>query len=390
MTFRIHPHRAVRVILALTGLACALPSVATGVHAPGAVIPGARGEPAGTVPCGQPGQITDCALPAWPDRPAQLYVPSTATIGSALPVVVLLHGGSGNSAVGIDATCPGANRSHPSCLHQIAERRSFVLVIPNGTRSNPPAANRAWNAGGGGLRAAGGLWQCVGGTICDDGVDDVAYVRDVLAQLPAWTGAVPLHVYAIGLSNGGALAHRFACEAADAFLAIASVGAGNQYATSATCQPQRPVAVLAIHGTGDPCWRYDESDLTCVISSPVGYKVGALESAGGWAQRNGCTPIPVLEVEPDVDGDGIRTASATWTGCRAPVQLLTLEGAPPNPATSGAGHTYPDGHQYLPVGQIGPTARDWTLERVWEFFLVQQSRTLFADGFEPADPARPP
>jgi polyhydroxybutyrate depolymerase len=384
-----HP-AAFCALLAVASVASTMPATAAGTSPHAAAEAAMTPRPAGTASCGQPGQITGCTLAAWPDRPVQLYVPSTTTTGSALPVVVLLHGGSGNSAVGIDATCPGADRSHPSCLHQIAERRQFVLVVPNGTRSNPPAANRAWNAGGGGLRAAGGRWQCVGGNVCEAGVDDVAYIRAVLAQLPAWTGTMPSHVYATGLSNGGALAHRLACEAADVFQAIASVGAGNQFATSASCQPQRPVAMLAVHGTGDPCWRYGESDLTCVITTPVGYKVGALESAAGWAQRNGCTADPDLGVEEDVDGNGIRTATATWTRCRAPVELLTLEGAPPSAPSSGAGHTYPDGHQYLPVDQIGPTDRDWTMERVWEFFVAQQSRPLFDDGFEPAAPVLEP
>lgn len=345
--------------------------------------------PAAWAACADPGVISECAVPGWDDRPALVYVPTTLARGSAAPVVLLLHGGSGNAASGIDLTCPGGDRAQPSCLHRIAERRGFVLVSPNGTRLNPPAANRAWNAGGGGARAAGGSWQCVGGSVCQAGVDDLAYVRGVLAALPGWTGLPVSALYAMGLSNGGALAHRLACTLGPPLAGIAAVGAGNQYATGQPCQPSAPVAMLAIHGTGDLCWRFAESDRTCVIAQPVGYKVGAQESAEGWALRNGCAAAPRVNAEADTDGDGLRTVTLSWTGCAAPVALYSLEGAPPRAPGDGAGHTYPDGAQYLSATEIGPTLRDWSMERAWDFLVAVAPPRVFADGFE-TDPLGTP
>jgi polyhydroxybutyrate depolymerase len=344
----------------------------------------ALASPSAWAACGDAGVISECVVPGWDDRPALLYVPTTLARGSAAPAVLLLHGGSGNAATGIDLTCTGGDRTQPSCLHRIAERRGFVLVSPNGTRLNPPAANRAWNAGGGGTRAAGGSWQCVGGAVCQAGVDDLAYVRALLAALPGWTGMPVSALYAMGLSNGGALAHRLACTLGPPLVGIAAVGAGNQYATSQPCQPPAPVAVLAIHGTGDRCWRFAESDRTCVISQPVGFKVGARESAEAWAVRNGCAAQPQVEAEPDADGAGLRTVGIRWSACAAPVALYSLEGAPPRAASDGAGHTYPDGQQYLPASDIGPTLRDWTMERAWDFLAAVPLARVYADGFEPS------
>lgn len=340
------------------------------------------GAQASGLTCAQPGLLTTCAVPGWSDRPAIVYRPTTLPPGGTAPVVLLLHGGSGNADVGIDATCPGADRTHPSCLHRIAERRGFILVVPNGTRSNPPAANRAWNAGGGGIRPAGGRWQCVGGTVCEAAVDDIAYLRNVMAEVPNWTGSIAAPLYAMGLSNGGALAHRLACQFGPPLVGIATVGAGNQFATTQACSPEQAVTVLNIHGTGDLCWRFAESDRTCVITTPVGFKIGALESAAAWAARNGCSGAPQVAVEADVDGDGLRTVSLTWPGCAAPVSLLQLEGAPPRPADDGAGHTYPDGHQYLAVAQIGPTLRDWSMERAWDVLIASPQLFQFTNGFE--------
>jgi polyhydroxybutyrate depolymerase len=331
--------------------------------------------------CGEPGSISQCALQAWADRPYLVYRPTADPPPSGYPLVLLLHGGSGNAEVGINASCPNADRSHPSCLHQIAERRGFVLAVPNGTRSNPPEENRAWNAGGGGPRAKGGSWQCVGGAVCQSAIDDERYVADVLDDMDRRIAVNANAIYAMGLSNGGALAHRLACRLGDRFAGIASVGAGNQYATSAECIPAQPVTILQIHGTGDPCWRYEESDRTCIIDAPVGFKIGALPSAQTWADRQGCAS-PFVTFESDLHGDGLRTLAIDWQDCAAAVTLLRLEGAPPNPPDAGAGHTYPDGDQYLAEALIGPTLRDWSMERAWDFLQANNPRPIFRDQFE--------
>jgi hypothetical protein len=170
-------------------------------------------------------------------------------------------------------------------------------------------------------------------------------------------------VFATGLSNGAALAHRLACEMADALTAIAPVGGGNQLQTTRPCAPSRPVAILAIHGTADPCWTYAESDAACLAVSG-GRKIGIAETMASWAERYGCTGVS-SRLESDRDGDGLRTTELTWNACTVPLRLLRIE---------GGGHTYPDGRQYLAVGSIGPTARDWGAERIWGFFAEQSGR----------------
>jgi len=236
----------------------------------------------------------------------------------------------------------------------VAEREGFLVVVPNGTRSAPGSPQRQWNAGGG----ANG-WQCVGAQACSAKIDDTSYVRAVLDHLGSWSRLDRSAMFATGLSNGGALAHRLGCELAEVIAAIAPVGAGNQFQTTAECAPSHPVAVLQIHGTADPCWTYETTATTCLGVSGVGLKIGALESAEAWGRRNGCSSVGGAIAEPDSDGDGLSTSSITWLGCRRPIQLLRLE---------GGGHTYPNGKQYMPASDIGPTLRDWGAERIWAFF----------------------
>jgi polyhydroxybutyrate depolymerase len=304
-------------------------------------------------PCTGPGVSAPCEVAGWVDRPASVFRPATHDVTRPTPVVVLLHGGNGNPESGLDSTCPSGDRSHPACLHQVANTRGFVLVAPSGTRVGPMSPQRQWNAGGGSTG-----WHCVGAQACAAGIDDAAYLDAVLDGLERWMRVDRGAVFLTGLSNGAALAHRLACERADRFAALAPVGGANQFATTRPCTPSRPVALLHIHGTQDLCWTYDTSGNTC-LGVMVGRKVGAVDSTSAWATRNGCTGGPLETVEADVDGDGRFTTALSWQGCAVETTLLRLE---------GAGHTWPNGRQYLPAADIGPTARDFGSERLWDFF----------------------
>ena len=312
--------------------------------------------------CVAPGTIGSCDVPGWAGRPYRVFVPTRTVVASPQPVVLMFHGGGGNATGTLSITCPpnAANQpdlTSPDCLQQLAEREGFVLVVPNGSGTPSDPEFRTFNAGGG-----QGPWQCVSGLACATGVNDEGYVRAVLDQLNGWINVDTRATFATGLSNGAALAHRLACTLSSRIVAIASVGGVNQFAVTAPCQPERPVAVLQIHGTADPCWTYEESDRVCVgVGS--GLKVGVDASAAAWAARLGCSATPAVVREPDRNADGLQTVSTTWRDCRAALVTLRVE---------GAGHTWPNGFQYQTVGAIGPVSREWGSERIWAFFTANR------------------
>src|SRR5690606_31858506 len=98
----------------------------------------------------------------------------------------------------------------------------------------------------------------------------------------------PDRIYATGMSNGGHMSHRLACEAADVFAAVAPV-AGSMTVTG-NCTPAEPISVLHFHGTSDSIVPYDGYPLVMP---------GAQETMKGWAARSGCDPTSQVVLEKD-------------------------------------------------------------------------------------------
>jgi polyhydroxybutyrate depolymerase len=200
---------------------------------------------------------------------------------------------------------------------ELADVHGFIAVYPDGI-------GRSWNAGAccGPANGAGG----------EAPVDDVAFVRAVLADVEQDVGCIDRsRVYAAGFSNGGFLAHRLACEAPDAFAAIAAVSAVNGVAA---CEPGRPVPVLQMNGTTDELVTYGGGFSFDGITD--GAFISARASAEGWAARDGCAATPSTTFERGA------ARCETYGGCTGgtEVTLCTLE---------GAGHCW-FGEPFCPLG----------------------------------------
>lgn len=312
-------------------------------------------------PCAPRGALTECAVVGHPDRSMWVLIPDGLDLSAPVDVVIALHGGGGNAFAGLAITCPPgrggrADLDDPGCLHRAVASAGAVLIAPNGSDVSGDG-RRTWNAGGG-----EDGWHCVSAGACEAGTDDEAYLDAVLDTVSGWSRVVPSRTFLTGLSNGGALTHRLACTRAEAFAAIASVGAANQYATVEDCEPVEQVAVLQVHGDGDTCWTWETTDRSCGPGR-FGRKIGAEPSAWEWASRNGCGASTRRETWPDADGNGLDTLATRWEGCDADVALWRIR---------GHGHTWPDGLQYQPAQDIGPTDRDFGPARIVDWLLAHR------------------
>jgi len=280
-------------------------------------------------------------MPGYTDRSFDLYVPQNWDTVSALPLLIGFHGGGGNRRSTERLTCPGGDEASPRCLVAQALSRGYAVVMPDGVGTRPFRGIRTWNAGGG-----KNGFDCTSGGACRSGADDVGYVDDLLAEVESLVRVDRRRIHATGMSNGGAMSHRLACERPAVFAAIAAVGGANQFAAVGGVCPGR-VSVLQIHGTEDPCWTFVQSDEGCIEAG--GLRAGVMDSLLGWGNRNGCA-APVETPLPDRDpADGTRAFQLQWQACERSVELIRIE---------GGGHTWPNGYQYLGQDKIGRASGD--------------------------------
>lgn len=230
------------------------------------------------------------------DRRARLVAPDDVT--APAPLLVLLHGYSATGAV---------EDGYLGVSRQAASRGLYVL-LPDGTID--ASGKRFWNAPG----------------CCDfapTGVDDVAYLRDLVDEAISVRPIDPDRVYFFGHSNGGFMSYHLGCVLSDRIAAIA-VLAGSDAADPATCTPTRPVSVLHLHGTADTTIPYTGGNVG------LGAFPGAVESVGRWASRAGCDATPTMGTAVDLESTilGAETTPSTYTGCDTglDVQLLTIAG----------------------------------------------------------------
>ncbi len=241
-------------------------------------------------------------------RPYELEVPDDA--GSApLPLVILLHGYSGNGfAQNFIFPFSGEVDSH-----------RFLYALPDGTRD--AVGKRFWNASD---------------ACCNFGklqIDDVGFLRALIADVKASHAVDPARIFLIGHSNGGFMALRMACEASDLVTGVVSI-AGAAALPMPSC-PGPAIPVLQIHGTADETIPYLGGN-----TGALGAEFpSAIVTAQGYATRNGCSEMRTAADPLDLVGDSTtETTRDVFDGCpaKARVELWTVDGATHLPAFNSA------------------------------------------------------
>ncbi len=257
-------------------------------------------------------------------RAYDVFAPSNAP---GMPLVIVLHGGGSN----------GAQTRRLTHFDELATRERFVVVYPEGVAHH-------WNDGRDSVAT---------------GADDVAFIRSLIDEMAQRYAIDRKRVYVTGISNGGMMSYRLACDLSDQIAAIAPVA--GELPQNVACTPKVPISVLAINGTADPIVPYNGGE----VIRDRGAVLGADASTATFARAFGCGVERTSEDLPDRDADDTTTSQLTsYRGCPAgvAVELLTVE---------NGGHTWPGGPQYLPKFVIGATSRDFdATETIWKFFAA--------------------
>lgn len=243
-------------------------------------------------------------------RAYRVHVPEKYRAASPAPLLVAFHGGGG------DMNHQARDESYG--LISKSEAEVFVVVFPNGFSKLASGKFATWNVG----------------TCCaaarDQNVDDVGFVRRIIGNITGLLNIDRSRIYATGMSNGGMMAYRLACEMADTFSAIAAV-AGTDNTTR--CTPRAPIAILHIHASNDDRVLYD-GGAGSRFSDPA--KVAEFTSVPAtlskWVGLNGCN-AKALRV---LDTPGARCDS--YSQCRGNVEVRLC-------VTETGGHSWPGGNK---------------------------------------------
>lgn len=249
-------------------------------------------------------------------RTYRLHVPP-GTPPPRWPVVIALHGRARDSwwmarRTGLDA---------------VADRERFVVVYPT-------ARSFRWNDG-----------------FTPSGSDDVGFLSAALEQVANTLPVDRDRIFLTGISNGGMMAYRFACESPGIVAAVAPVAGQLAESIAPSCRSPHPASMLAVGGTADHVIPWD---------GVRGFLLSAEDSVAPWVAADGCEPRPVPVPAP---GSVRRRGFANCRGLLA-VELAEIP---------GGGHDWPRGRR-----KDGGFSAS---EEIWRFFTAHPR--------PPAGPAGP-
>jgi polyhydroxybutyrate depolymerase len=255
-------------------------------------------------------------------RSALVHVPATYSATKPAMLVLSFHGVTMSAEE--EATLTGMNA--------VSDEHGFVVAYPRGV-------GKSWNAGP----------VCCGQAV-EEVVDDVQFVRDLLAALEEKLAVDKNRIFATGFSNGGFFSHRVGCELADRIAAIAPV-AGVMGIERNDCHPARPISVLDFHGTDDWVVPYNGSLLGSFIPAP--------DAVAAWRAADGCGATE----QGFASGDTTCERAACAAGTE--VSFCTVR---------GGGHAWPGSHLDDP-SNLGRATQDVDASRmIYDFFVANPMR----------------
>lgn len=275
-----------------------------------------------------PGDYTLTMAHGGLQRLYRVHVPASYRADRPVPLVLALHGGGGNAEI-------QANDAYYGQISK-SDAEGYVVAFPNGFSRFRSGQLGTWNAG-----------LCCGAAR-DQGVDDVGFLRALVQHLRSQLNIDARRVFADGMSNGGMMAYRLACEAPDVFKAVASV-AGTDNTRS--CTPSQPISILHIHARDDDMVLFNGG--AGRSREQVNDFVSVPETLHRWVHRNGCATPPrrVLEV-----------AGATcdlYAPCSGGTEVKLC-------ITETGGHSWPGGKK--PRGGTAGSSALSATDEIWAFF----------------------
>lgn len=258
------------------------------------------------------------------ERSYLLHLPQNYNGNNKLPLIIAMHGGFGSAY----------NIEDQSKLSLKADAENFIVVYPEGLIGGLLKI-RTWNAG-----------VCCGASSRDN-VDDVNFIDVMLDTLIGQYAIDTTRIYATGMSNGGFMSYRLACELSHRIAAIAPVACTM---TMDNCSPTRPVPIIHFHSYIDESIPY----LGGIGNGVSDHYNPPLDSVlNVWSAYNEC------KTGKEIVSDNSGYTFAKWKSCECNTKIQLY-------LTHDGGHSWPGGKQTA----IGDMVSDYVnaTNLMWDFF----------------------
>jgi polyhydroxybutyrate depolymerase len=263
-----------------------------------------------------------------------LHVPPSFTATDTLPLVFCLHGL--NQTAGRIAQVSG--------FDTIADRERFIVVYPTGVDT---------------------IWNTFSNPY-HSGADDAGFISALIDTLYRDYHINLNRVYATGMSNGGFMSYKLACELSERIAAIAPLSGALTDSMRYYSHPSRPMPVLHIHGTSDFLVGYNGGLVNISVANTLLY----------WREYNNCPLTEVVTQLPNTNTqDNSTVTKYEWLPCDNQSEVIHYK-------VNSGGHTWP-GSSVTFGGLGGNTNYDVNAsEVIWEFFNRFTLEGRIATGLE--------
>ncbi len=261
------------------------------------------------------------------NREYYLYVPRN--VDRSLPLVIALHGGRGQPQQFAKTT--GLNFE--------ADKQNFMVVYPAGI-------DRHWNDD----RDSQTLPK----------QEDVKFISAVIDDIQKIYNIDLQRIYATGISNGGFMTQRLACELSDRITAFASVASTMAAPLSSNCQPKSPRSIVMINSPDDRIIPWNGGTMT---KGEGGTILSVPQTIDLWRTKSRCDRHPQISspIISNAPNDGTQVKIARYGNClgKNEISLVTI---------AGGGHTWPGGFNQ-PRIIVGTTSNQLDASSfIWSFF----------------------
>jgi polyhydroxybutyrate depolymerase len=265
-----------------------------------------------------------------------IHTPPEEFLNKEVPLLFVLHGGGG--------TATGIPKFTDGIFNDLADQDGFIVIYPNGI-------DKQWNDG-----------RKIDTRASKENVDDVGFIQKIIEDVSTKYKVDDKRIFTCGISNGGFMSSRLACDLSHIFKGVGIVTAQISKEYASKCSPENPVSLIIMNGTEDPLVPYNGGDIK-VFKKKRGEIISTDEFVNMWRDFNHCSSDMKVTNLPDLDlTDGCTIEKTSYSNCKdeSKVELYKI---------IGGGHTWPGGKKYLTEGLVGKVCYDINgYKEMWNFF----------------------